>query len=143
MRIEQEHVLALKQDFITLKELNHPAVCSYKALYLRQEQRTAFLIMEYLPFPSLDKFTLRDEAELRLIVRELLAAVGYLHSRNICHRDIKPENILYDRDSKRVKLIDFGISKKTFLRGQRRDMLTIIGTHFYLAPEVFLGGGYD
>jgi len=22
-------------------------------------------------------------------------------------------------------------------------MLTIIGTHFYLAPEVFLGGGYD
>ena len=22
-------------------------------------------------------------------------------------------------------------------------MLTIVGTHLYLAPEVFLGGGYD
>ena len=35
---------------------------------------------------------------------------------------------------KRIKIIDFGISKKTFQRGQRRDMLTIIGTYFYLAP---------
>ena len=43
----------------------------------------------------------------------------------------------------RLKLIDFGISKKTFQRGQRRDMLTVIGTPFYLAPEVILGGGYD
>jgi serine/threonine protein kinase len=25
----------------------------------------------------------------------------------------------------------------------RRDMLTVIGTPFYEAPEVFLGGGYD
>jgi calcium-dependent protein kinase len=42
-----------------------------------------------------------------------------------------------------VKVIDFGISKKTFQRGSRRDMLTIIGTSQYLAPEVLLGGGYD
>ena len=39
--------------------------------------------------------------------------------------------------------MDFGISKKTFLRGVRRDMLTIIGTNFYFAPEIYLGGGYD
>ena len=67
----------------------------------------------------------------------------YLNNRNICHRDIKPDNILYDRTEKKIKLIDFGISKKTFLRGQRRDMLTVIGSHYYMAPEVFLGGGYD
>jgi serine/threonine protein kinase len=52
----------------------------------------------------------------------------------MCHRDIKPENILYNEHEKKIKIIDFGISKKTFLRGVRRDMLTIIGTHFYLAP---------
>jgi len=72
-----------------------------------------------------------------------LNALKYLHCKNICHRDIKPENLLYDQENKRIKLIDFGISKKTFNRGVRREMLTIIGTHFYLAPEVFLGGGYD
>lgn len=42
-----------------------------------------------------------------------------------------------------MKVIDFGISKKTFQRGARRDMLTIIGTSLYLAPEILLGGGYD
>jgi len=90
--------------------------------------------MEYLPLPALDRLKIKDEEELRTIVRGLIQALIYLHSRNICHRDIKPENILYNRTTKQVKLIDFGISKKTFLRGHRRDMLTIIGTHLYMAP---------
>lgn len=67
----------------------------------------------------------------------------YIHEKNICHRDIKPENVLYDAQLKRVKIIDFGISKKTYQRGARRDMLTIIGTSLYLAPEILFGGGYD
>jgi serine/threonine protein kinase len=58
----------------------------------------------------------------------------YIHNHGICHRDLKPENILYDQKEGKIKIIDFGISKKTFLRGVRRDMLTIIGTHVYLAP---------
>jgi calcium-dependent protein kinase len=66
-----------------------------------------------------------------------------LHNRNICHRDIKPENILYCPRSREVKLVDFDISKKTFQKGSRRDMLTIIGTPFYQAPEMYIGGGYD
>jgi calcium-dependent protein kinase len=66
-----------------------------------------------------------------------------MHQRNICHRDIKPENILYNQENGKIKIIDFDISKKTFLRGERRDMLTVIGTPYYLAPEVFVGGGYD
>lgn len=70
-------------------------------------------------------------------------ALSYLHSRNICHRDIKPENILYDEENNKIKIIDFGISKKTFRRGQRRDMLTVIGSHLYMAPEMLNGGGYD
>lgn len=81
--------------------------------------------------------------ELRLVFAELLKVVAYIHERNVCHRDIKPENILFDPQNKRIKVIDFGISKKTFQRGSRRDMLTIIGTSQYLAPEILLGGGYD
>ncbi len=99
--------------------------------------------MEYHPYPSLSEHQIESEEELRIIIRELFSAISCLHNKNICHRDIKPENILYNKKEKHIKLIDFGVSKKTYLRGVRRDMLTIIGTHFYLAPEVFLGGGYD
>lgn len=80
---------------------------------------------------------------MRFIVKELLAGISYFHNKNICHRDIKPENILYGQEEKSIKIIDFGISKKTYQRGARRDMLTIIGTQFYLAPEIYIGGGYD
>ena len=42
-----------------------------------------------------------------------------------------------------MKIIDFGISRKVLNRTRRTDMLTITGTLFYRAPEMFEGGGYD
>lgn len=63
--------------------------------------------------------------------------------KNVCHRDIKPSNVLYDADSKKIKIIDFGTSKKFLRRNKKFDMLTITGTLFYRAPEMFIGGGYD
>lgn len=99
--------------------------------------------MDYFPFPNLSEISLKSEEELKSIIRQLILGLEYLHKHNLCHRDIKPENILYDQKEGRLKIIDFGISKKTFLRGARRDMLTIIGTNFYFAPEIYIGGGYD
>lgn len=46
-----------------------------------------------------------------MLFRQILDAVGYLHSKNIVHRDIKPENILLNKLMK-VKIIDFGFSLK-------------------------------
>lgn len=40
-------------------------------------------------------------------------------------------------------MIDFGISKNLMERGRRKEMLTITGTLYYRAPEMFDGGGYD
>ena len=41
---------------------------------------------------------------------------------------------MYDVTLKKMKLIDFGISKKVIIRNQRRDMLTITGALNYRAP---------
>jgi calcium-dependent protein kinase len=72
-----------------------------------------------------------------------LETLKYIHHNKICHRDIKPDNILYNRQSKSITIIDFGISKKVEDRGRRREMLTLTGTPYYRAPEMFEGGGYD
>ncbi len=53
------------------------------------------------------------EPEAAHIMKQLFAALKYLHDNNISHRDIKPENfMLYSKnDSSCIKLIDFGLSK--------------------------------
>lgn len=80
---------------------------------------------------------------MKEIIYQILQTLAYIHENKICHRDIKPENILYDHQGGSVKLIDFGISKKLIDRGRKRDMLTLTGTPYYRAPEMFSGGGYD
>lgn len=66
-----------------------------------------------------------------------------MHEKGVSHRDIKPDNIMVDVKNKKIKLIDFGIAKKMISRKQKADMLTITGTLFYRAPEMFTGGGYN
>jgi serine/threonine protein kinase len=59
----------------------------------------------------------------------ILSALVALHKAGIVHCDIKPENIMLVRDERIVKIVDFGLSRKSweFQRG---------GTDLYLAPEV-------
>lgn len=44
-RIEEEHIMELKKNFIDMKELNHESICKYRGLYFDKNSRFAFLIM--------------------------------------------------------------------------------------------------
>ena len=65
-----------------------------------------------------------------------------MHEKGICHRDIKPENIMVDVVNKTIKILDFGSCQNMFRRRRKTDMLTITGTLFYRAPEMFRGSSY-
>jgi len=72
----------------------------------------------------------------------MLSAVRHLHAHGIVHRDLKPENFMLassDEDSE-IKLIDFGLSKRFIQPNQH--LHTVVGTPFYVAPEV-LKSDYD
>ena len=68
----------------------------------------------------------------------------HLHENGIAHRDLKPENFLFldKSESSEIKIIDFGLSKKFDHADMIQNMKTIVGTPFYVAPEV-LKGHYD
>jgi len=76
------------------------------------------------------------EEEAARILHQLLTAVSYMHTHDVVHRDIKPENILFetsDKDSP-IKVIDFGLARQHF--DHEPPMSTIVGTPYYIAPEV-------
>jgi calcium-dependent protein kinase len=72
-----------------------------------------------------------------------MSAISYLHSQEVSHRDLKPENLLFlsKGQNSPLKLIDFGLSSR-FAKGKYNTMKEVVGTAFYMSPEV-IQGTYD
>lgn len=87
------------------------------------------------------KFT---ESEASGILRKLVSAVSFMHSRGVVHRDLKPENLLFTSNDDRaeIKVVDFGFAR---LKQEKEPMHTPCFTLHYAAPEVLNGDskGYD
>ena len=69
---------------------------------------------------------------------DLLGALQFAHDLQIIHRDIKPANIMVLGDST-IKVMDFGLSRRTSEMSQISQAGEIVGTIAYLSPERFLG----
>lgn len=53
MMFDDEHVPLLKKNFMDMRQLNHPNIVKYKALYIDLERHLAHLIMEFVNLTSL------------------------------------------------------------------------------------------
>ena len=96
-----------------------------------------FLVMELVRGPDLRAAaeTLDGQfAVLRLIVLDILAALGYLHTRSVIHRDVTPRNIMIDSTG-RARLGDLGIVKRASGTGVRG----VCGVPAYASPEMRAG----
>lgn len=101
-----------------------------------------FLVMEYLPGVTLDKWR-NEPHSLSAIVRAMRGVclgLGHAHEHCVLHRDIKPSNILVLRDGE-SKLIDFGVAHAPESKLTASGML--LGTPVYLAPEIISNAEYS
>ena len=99
---------ALRKEFETGFRLEHPNLVRYLSL------DHDGILMEYVDGETLSQRLATNPDYFRnwkhtdKFVRQLLDALGYLHSHQVLHLDLKPDNILLTRIDDDVKLIDLG-----------------------------------
>jgi serine/threonine protein kinase len=104
---------------------------------------TAFLVLEFIPGPTLDHLIAGGKScsteEVRDLILRLMDILIYLHERvpPILHRDIKPANIIL-RDERMPVLVDFGSVRNVF-RSPDDDGSTVAGTYGYMPYEQYMG----
>lgn len=74
----------------------------------------------------------QDDGECGVILRHVLAGLGWLHHNKIVHGDLKDENMVIEPRTRKVVLIDFGSAR---MIAQRYEPLEFRGTRIYSPPE--------
>ena len=101
-----ERFRRLRREMRILKDLSHKNIVKY----IDEGVNMDFLVMEYLNGGSLKDIVKSLDRETALkIFREIVDAIGYMHSKGYVHGDIKPSNIIIV-DGRPV-LIDFGTAR--------------------------------
>ncbi|UQA56013.1 AAA family ATPase [Polyangium aurulentum] len=130
-------IARLRREFMILREIaleNTP-----RALALEEHGRGVRLVMADIGHPTLREILDRGRLDIETILVLAISmanALRALHDKRVIHKDLSPRNILVELSTKRVFLIDFGISARLSRElnapvGGR----SLEGTPLYVSPE--------
>lgn len=111
--LNDKELRRFQREFESMKEFNSPYIVE---VFDYDKDKNEYY-MEYMD-STLDKYIQDNNTKLNTsrrigMVRQILRAFQYIHSKKIYHRDISPKNILvknYD-DVDVIKIADFGLIK--------------------------------
>lgn len=140
MQLNEKDETRIMKEVTILRQLDHPNIVKVYEYF--KDAKFIYIVMElvsggelFTRIQALNHFTERKAGE---IFMQVMAAINYLHKKDIVHRDIKAENIMLD-DNDVVKIIDFGTARAC---GKNQKMTINRSNPYYVAPEV-IAGKYD
>jgi eukaryotic-like serine/threonine-protein kinase len=133
-----------RNEAVTVSRIESPHVV-HVFDWGKADDGSPYLVMELLEGRNLREL-FQDEGRLlaeqaAAVAGQILRALMRTHQAQIIHRDLKPENVFlcrYDTDDLFVKLLDFGISKRTNAEPAQQNVTrrgVVVGTACYMSPE--------
>lgn len=143
-RLNKNDYESFNNEISFLMKLNHPNIVPIINYYESKLYYNIFL--PYAKCGTLDNLIEKrivkkkyfQFIDIKTITLEISRGIAYLHENKIIHCDIKPSNILLF-GNKIIKICDFGVSRNFKTSNHK----TVIGTPYYIAPEVVNGEGYN
>ncbi|HET8770314.1 MAG TPA: serine/threonine-protein kinase [Gemmatimonadaceae bacterium] len=123
--------------------VTHPNVI--RTIETGESDGLPFLAIEWAAGELLETYAKRNAPfppdEVAAVVSQIASAVYAAHEVGIVHRDLKPDNVMYDHETRTVKLLDFGIATSTDVTPDQRLTRAgfFVGTLMYVAPEALSG----
>ncbi|KAM9962443.1 hypothetical protein ACTFIR_005351 [Dictyostelium discoideum] len=118
--------------------------CGLKCYGWCCDKHTTYIFIEYINGYTLEEYVLKNhpipEKELSEIIEDLIKSLASIHEIGIIHRDLKLENVMFDKESNKWKLIDFGLSFSFSSLNDGSKCFTQCGSKGYIPPEIKLGG---
>jgi tetratricopeptide (TPR) repeat protein len=119
-------------------KLNHPNIVT--VYDYGEVDGSPFIVMELVEGTTLHEQQPESLEDILRIFNQVCAALEHAHASDIVHRDLKPENVIVEVDGT-AKLTDFGLARSLASRVTSEGK--VVGTVFYLAPELALGQDFD
>jgi tRNA A-37 threonylcarbamoyl transferase component Bud32 len=148
-KLSHEHLL---HEARAASALSHPNICTIHEV--GEFRNELYMVMELVEGKSLSELSGRDGLATETVLRyavQIAAALAHAHSRGIVHHDLKSANILVTPQGL-VKVLDFGLARRlpqlmedqvTISMAPVESAGTVMGTLFYMAPEVLRGQPSD
>jgi serine/threonine protein kinase len=142
---QQKNMKLLLTEIDIMKNSNHKNIVHYFDSYT-VDDKLLWVVMEFMAggclTDILEQFDTIQMTEPMIahLCKETLDGLEYIHSLHRIHRDIKSDNILLGAKGE-VKLADFGYAAQLTQQKSKRN--TIVGTPYWMAPELIRGQEYD
>lgn len=136
---------AAEQEAQLLSQLRHPNIVTYRESW-EGDDCQLYIVMGFCEGGDLYHRLKQQKGELlpeKQVVEwfvQIAMALQYLHERNILHRDLKTQNIFLTKTNI-IKVGDLGIAR--VLENQNDMASTLIGTPYYMSPELFSNKPYN
>ena len=141
LQIYRSELPLINNEISVLKILNHKNIIKLYEVF--ESPTHIYLVTEHCSgkelFDLISSKKRLTEPEAKTLFYQVISALEYMHSMNVCHRDIKPENILFDSKGQ-IKLTDFDFS--CYYSNKQTQLHEDLGTPSYACPEMHKGEMY-